>query len=421
MLPGQFLLDNGGEAEAQRNMVIKFFLILDHMRQRSNLEPGAASALETASQLNGTAVAKNTTAFLYCAIHHLHHAMEEKGDCPSDLLQLFHAHLFDVFFPMLKNGDAVEIPGVSPNVVVLPRMGIRIQLTEQNCRLARVNADEILLAGSKSEVRIQLSQPGENTLPKFPVSDSAVLLLSTEGLIKDDLAEQKIAHGLDAGSLADEIRKALTLIGMADSSLAAAINKGVPWYFPIETPDKRQVHNSFSIATVHGSIFLSESYSYLALAEALVHEFYHNQLWWAMSIESHINERDEPRLYSPWRNDPRPLIGLYHGIYVFTGLLEFFKAGENNPNLRNHRSHFRARRENIYFQLRTAISQVPEPNLEPQGKAFLKALSEIVGQHGIELGLQSSGIPEPQKGHWQQWTSRNTDYRRFAVSPPGLT
>jgi HEXXH motif-containing protein len=62
------------------------------------------------------------------------------------------------------------------------------------------------------------------------------------------------------------------------------------------------------------------------LAAALVHEFQHIRLGGLLQlVRLHDDDRTE-RLYAPWREDPRPLGGLVHGIYAFFGVSAFWRA-----------------------------------------------------------------------------------------------
>ncbi len=62
------------------------------------------------------------------------------------------------------------------------------------------------------------------------------------------------------------------------------------------------------------------------LAAALVHEFQHIRLGGLLQlVRLHDDDRTQ-RLYAPWREDPRPLGGLVHGVYAFFGVSAFWRA-----------------------------------------------------------------------------------------------
>jgi HEXXH motif-containing protein len=60
------------------------------------------------------------------------------------------------------------------------------------------------------------------------------------------------------------------------------------------------------------------------LAVTLVHEFRHSTLSAVMRTVT-LHEPDSRPLYAPWRDDPRPLAGLFQGLYAFTGVTDFWR------------------------------------------------------------------------------------------------
>ena len=61
------------------------------------------------------------------------------------------------------------------------------------------------------------------------------------------------------------------------------------------------------------------------LAENIVHEALHLQLSLVESAEPLvIDGRSDTRLFSPWKNEPRTVQGLLHGVYVFGNLRYFW-------------------------------------------------------------------------------------------------
>jgi hypothetical protein len=45
-----------------------------------------------------------------------------------------------------------------------------------------------------------------------------------------------------------------------------------------------------------------------------------------------LNNNDDEIFYSPWRADPRPMMGIYHAHYVFTNVAEALLTYTGNPN-----------------------------------------------------------------------------------------
>jgi len=87
-----------------------------------------------------------------------------------------------------------------------------------------------------------------------------------------------------------------------------------------------------------GGIQLSGDESATEFAEALVHELQHSKLNAVLGLVK-LTDGDLTRRYlAPWRDDPRPLTGVLHGLYAFTCGVEFWlaeaaSAGENDDAL----------------------------------------------------------------------------------------
>jgi hypothetical protein len=421
MLPAADLLRSGGEEKARKNLILRFFLVADHLLQ-SNDAARRSSALATAIQIDGATLTQYSSGFLYHLAYHAYEIVERQEPCLSPVTTRFLANLFDSFFDLLGEGDSVSLPAPNNFHLLLPNLRISIPASvAKHVRLSKRGSAVVLQdEGSGSELA-RLPVQGQCN-PVLPVTARSALVLSLEPFVDDGAVTGKIADLTHAEALkfVGELQAALNFIRVADEGVAASIDERIRWYFPIKTPDKTAVHNSFTINTLPGAIFLSESYSYVNLGEALVHEFYHNELSWAMMIGAHIKPGDEARLYSPWREDPRPLYGLYHGIYVFAGLLEFLTAALQKPALSEHHAHCRARRHEVYFQARTALAQVPSENLTKSGVEVLYGLQQIVECYGRDLKLADKPLPEPQRKHWENWMRRNSQFQHNVTVPPGI-
>ncbi|OJD55688.1 hypothetical protein CN900_14475 [Bacillus anthracis] len=82
----------------------------------------------------------------------------------------------------------------------------------------------------------------------------------------------------------------------------------------------------FSDFRVHGVIFAAHmERSILKIAEWIVHEASHIRLNTLMCARPHLSNSMELRYPSPWRDDPRPLYGIYHGCFVHSRVLKFYR------------------------------------------------------------------------------------------------
>ena len=81
------------------------------------------------------------------------------------------------------------------------------------------------------------------------------------------------------------------------------------------------------------------------LAEALAHEYRHNLLN-AITEVSPLAEPEGERqiVYSPWRDDPRPVMGLFHALFTFTEVVEVLRSAVRSGTLSKVNARAAARR-----------------------------------------------------------------------------
>ncbi|MFI6851118.1 HEXXH motif domain-containing protein [Streptomyces sp. NPDC050416] len=91
---------------------------------------------------------------------------------------------------------------------------------------------------------------------------------------------------------------------------------------------------SGSSAEAFGSMALSRPRTGRALALSLAHELQHSKFAAVLHLFDLFEPGGEERYYAPWRPDPRPLIGLFHGAYAHLGVAQFWnrhRAVEQDP------------------------------------------------------------------------------------------
>lgn len=88
-------------------------------------------------------------------------------------------------------------------------------------------------------------------------------------------------------------------------------------------------YGNLSYSDLPGALICSAVCNAYEFAETLIHEFHHNRLFFIEEISPILlNSVDESEVsdcyYSPWRNDLRPLRGLFHAAYVYTPVCQFW-------------------------------------------------------------------------------------------------
>ncbi|MGM1061827.1 HEXXH motif domain-containing protein [Saccharothrix sp. Mg75] len=103
----------------------------------------------------------------------------------------------------------------------------------------------------------------------------------------------------------------------AAEELSAGLSAVVP------LPAGRDVFAASS-AAAFGAVAMSPKRSATEFGEALVHELQHSKVNALLDLVRLHEEDAWPRFYAPWRDDPRPVDGLLHGVYAFVSVVEFW-------------------------------------------------------------------------------------------------
>jgi HEXXH motif-containing protein len=161
------------------------------------------------------------------------------------------------------------------------------------------------------------------------------------------------------------------------------------------------VHNSFTASTLLGVTFLSDAYNSLRLAEAMVHEYHHNQLFALMAGEELFEDVDGAIHYSPWRDDPRPLTGLFHALYVFANVWHFLQRTIEHPEFESIRDEIITECVRLRWQLAIGLAQVPIGRVRPVGREILEDIRKIVAD-------LDGAPPVVLTHHLATWRNRNS-------------
>lgn len=123
-----------------------------------------------------------------------------------------------------------------------------------------------------------------------------------------------------------DVPSALEILGHCHPHLQAEILSLVRSLIPVRS-NVPEHSVSCSNRDFFGAVQLS-AHPGIALAEVLVHEYRHNILNAIIDADPILDESNpkEAMFFSPWRKDPRPLLGLLHGIYSFMEVVGFYFA-----------------------------------------------------------------------------------------------
>jgi len=122
------------------------------------------------------------------------------------------------------------------------------------------------------------------------------------------------------------LAQAWTVLVTSHRTYAEGIATGLRNLVPLTSPNTHQGVNVTSMDSF-GSVSMTLPVDELAFAVALIHEFQHAKLGAVTDMYPLFDGGDDDRAlyYAPWREDPRPLGKLLHGIYAFQSVSDFWR------------------------------------------------------------------------------------------------
>lgn len=167
-----------------------------------------------------------------------------------------------------------------------------------------------------------------------------------------------------------------------------------------------------------GAVALTEPLSGVELAVTLIHEGQHFKLNALHDLEPLYRPDAIGSYYSPWRDDPRPLAGLLHGIYAFVGVAGFLhreRASGRRPGAHAELDFARCRE-----QLRLGYRQVvAAQGLTTLGDKLVASLgATITTLLGEDVPRDIQRLAEDLVAqHWTNWRLRNLEPEPIALPP----
>ncbi|MFL6119481.1 aKG-HExxH-type peptide beta-hydroxylase [Actinophytocola sp.] len=160
---------------------------------------------------------------------------------------------------------------------------------------------------------------------------------------------------------------------------AAELSAGLTTLTPMTPPGKLV---AASASAAFGGALLSAAGSPIALAATLVHELQHSKLNALLDLVL-LCERDNSALgYAPWREDPRPLTGLLHGIYAFVSTVEFWHVQRGcAPDKRRATFSF----IRTHRQVRLVVDDLrADPGLTGPGRALVESVARRLTRCAVD-------------------------------------
>ncbi|GCB52784.1 HEXXH motif-containing putative peptide modification protein [Streptomyces sp. NL15-2K] len=169
-------------------------------------------------------------------------------------------------------------------------------------------------------------------------------------------------------------------------TLATALTSLTPW------PRSDGAMASVSSSDAFGGAVISSPPDAEDLAVTLLHEFRHMKLNAVLDCLDLYEEGESPDgelFYAPWRDDPRPLPGFFHGVFAFFGVSDFWRklveeaTGETLRRAQFQLAYWRAQTRDAYVALCSS------PRLTAAGREFAAAVGK-----GLVTWFEYEAVPE---------------------------
>lgn len=399
------ILSASARTNYEKWLFVNYALLDDHVNNYHDAYSSSGNPEESAllGNLTGQDVVKYGTPFFWMNVFRKRDCLDRQLQKSKLLEKYLMTAAFDSYFDILDDGTSFDLGTVQLSNVALPRLGIYVPGLSGKILLQRTDSNTITIRVNEKSFAIDKGDiQRAYRIPVFEIegyNEIKLLCIRDLSLFGEDYINS-INPDVDGKELSVMISESLDFINSVNSALSERISLLEKWYVPLFTPNS-QTHTSFTNNHLSGVLFLSPATDYFRLGEAIVHEFHHAELNLLMVTEVLFQASGE-KYYSPWRNDPRPLGGLLHGVYVFSELIDFYQQAENLPNMKISKNQLRSRRSDLVHKVRIALEQVPFDRLTPLGLKIIEC---------IKIKLYSQNIIEPLpsniKNHIKTWILTN--------------
>ncbi|MEU5757117.1 HEXXH motif-containing putative peptide modification protein [Streptomyces sp. NPDC047829] len=267
--------------------------------------------------------------------------------------------------------------------------------------IAEVRAASGFASVSAGGVAVPVTAPGGRVAPRW---HPAHHIRSSEAcggfdLLLEDVDPHRVSDGpvepvrltgAEAGEWERAVGDAGRLLHGIGHAPDAALATVLTSLTPLRTTPGR-ARRAMSSSDAFGGIALPVPEDDVELAETLVHEFGHMKLHAAMdSVDLLVPDeredgdgnrngaRPEQLYYAPWREEPRPLSGLLHGVFVHMGVVDFWRrvlsraSGGGLRRAQFELVHWRAQSRDVFTVLRSS------PRLTETGRFFVDMMGDTI-------------------------------------------
>lgn len=341
-------------------------------------------------------------------------ALDDARECPLWTI-LGYFHQMAAAAMIRAGGDFVISVPAWRGHVLLPSLGVVVLPSDEEWSVVEIRRVDTRVFVSYSAVDIELSDDEPDWLPlrAVPFGERSLWLDDVDPhrqygapIAPQRLSDDELAQWTEI--LADTWK----LLATHHADVAAELSAGLTALVPYPVDDRADSVYSASHNDAFGSVLLSRPPDAATLAEILIHEFQHSKFGVLLSLIDLLEpdgDNETPWLYAPWRDDPRPSIGVLHGAYSFLAVAAFYRrhiATVDEKSRTSVQFEFAYHRGRTYQGVESLLNGA---ELSEFGREFLNTMRNQLECWALEPlpGAVRQAANRVRTDHWLIWRMRH--------------
>lgn len=411
---------------SQKFHIIKYKTLLGRLAVLNNenyFENSSQNIIEFQRKIKSHDLLKYCSDFFWSLVHRLSNAIDkkDKGEIEKTYIY-FLLNSFDSFYFLLPPNSRISLRDLGNSEIILAKLNISLGIySDSNASICKIsdtilefkldkfnsiedNTYSILLDEIPSWFKLRK----ENICGRITVLYQRHVDIFEEHYYQDCCENAFLGH-----LLKNRIDRAFCKIKINNNSLYEKLVSSIDYIIPYGNDPKNKYPN-FAIATLKKTIFLSIDLlteHEIFIAECIIHEYSHCELHLVQDTILFTNiENNILEYYSPWRKDPRPLLGVIHAIYISHEIINFYHSYlQNKENSREETILVKNKVEIIIHQILIALKQIKQNQLTDFTKELLNSILKSTKEISENLLIPISNPPQEIIEHKETWKSVNKD------------
>ncbi len=422
-----YLFQNTAKELSSKFHILKYKTLLSRLESLDKVnffENSSQNYLEFLSKLKSIDLITNGTDFFWSLIHRLNATLDKNNKEEIEKTYVyFLLNAFDSFYLLLPFNSKVQFKGIGGNDLILPKLDLSLNCSfDSGATLSKLNNTSLNYKLDKfdsicdSNYLINLNEiPYWFRLKKELVCKKISIIFQKHGALFEDNYFEDCCDNIFLGHLfKNKIENAFGKIKLIDLSLYEKLVSSLDYIIPVGNEIKKEYSN-FANVTLKKTIFLSIELLFepeIHVAEYIIHEYSHCELHYVQDTVLFTNNKEDIlEYYSPWRPDPRPLIGLIHAIFVSNEVACFFFTYLLNASRESDETLIvRKKLEILIHKIHIGLKQIKKIELTDFSLELMNVIQKSAQEISEQFSISTLMPPEEITNHILIWKSKNTNF-----------